>query len=332
MKIISNVEELRSVLLSVFNKYDSIGLLTHKNPDGDGLSTCLVLQEILKDMDKQVKIILEEEALDSLDFLKAKEKTIIYNEQLAYPLVIIVDCHSRRRLGICAPLLDKAEMIIAIDHHEDNGANDVDYLYNNPYIVSAGAIIYQALKEEIIALSNNIREESAQAIYVTILNDTNNFTNSNTNAKVFELAAELTRLGIKPYEITRIFMLSKPANYYRFIGQALSTIETHIAGKVLFFHSTLKMLDDNGLHSDATSKVTNWVKKPIGVEVVVYFREIGENKYRLSLRSETIDVNLIAHKYNGGGHMNAAGCEITNNLEDIKATILHDIENQLVFD
>ena len=331
MQVIDHLDELRTVIRSAVDRFDKIGLLTHKNPDGDGLSTCLALQNILEAAGKEVSIILEDEGLDSLDFLRVKERTIIYRQELSFPLILIVDCQSRQRLGKCGSLLDKAELIIAVDHHQDNGADDVHYLYNDTRTVSAGAIIYQALKDEFNALPPLMREESATALYVTVINDTNNFTNSNTNEDVFLFCAELSRLGIKPFEITRTFLLEKPASYFRFIGQALATITTHLDGQVLFFHSTIEMLEENHLHSDATSKVTNWVKKPTGVKIVVYFREIGTEKYRLSLRSDVIDVNQIARKYGGGGHRNASGCEVTGSLADVKTIILQDIKKDLPY-
>lgn len=329
MENIGSIDELRNVLLTAISKYDKIGLLTHKDPDGDGLSACLVLQELLQAKKKNVSIVLENRAPDNLDLLDAKPRTTQYIETLSFPLILIVDCQDRERLGICSPLVDKAELTIALDHHENNGSDEVDYLFNDPDFVSVGAIIYQTFKEEILSLPTSIKEYCATALYVTILNDTNNFVNSNTDAAVFHFAAELTLMGIKPYEITKTFMLTKPPNYFRFIGQTLATIRLYSEGKVLFFHSTLNMLTENDLHTDATSKVTNWVKKPLGVEIVVYFREIGEYRYRLSLRSESIDVNVIAQKYSGGGHKNAAGCEISGTLSEVEQSILKDIEKVL---
>ncbi len=326
--------ELRSVILSAIREYESICLLTHKNPDGDGLSTCLVLREIFSSYQKEVDIVLETKAPDSLDFLAAKERTVIYHEKQSYPLIIIVDCHSRSRLGKCAPLLDKAELVIAVDHHEnnDNGSpseREADLIYNDPETVSAGAIIFQAFKKEIDSFPAEKQKEAAAALYVTIINDTNNFTNKNTDSSVFQICAELCRMDIEPDEITKTFLFSKPADYFRFIGQTLATIETAEQGKVLFFHSTGKMLSENNLQADATSKVTSWLKRPQGVEVIVYFREIAADRYRLSLRSETIDVNNIAHKYKGGGHLNAAGCEIRGKLAEIQSSVLLDIKQQL---
>jgi|SRR5690554_988920 len=334
---IDSISELREVILSSLEQYGKIGLLTHENPDGDGLSTCLALKEIIEARGKQADIVLEEPAIESLDFLGGKERTILINETLSYPLILLVDSQSRNRLGRCASLLDGAEKVIAVDHHLENGEirsenkrrgiRDVDILYNAPYTVSAGAIIYKTFQKEIDQLPDDKRLYCAAALFVSIINDTNNFTNKNTDAEVLKLSAELAGMGIRPYEVTNRFLYSRPVAYYRFIGQVLSTIKTVADGRVLFFHSTEKMLTENNLNIDATSKITNWVKQPLGVEVVVYFRELKRESYRLSLRSEKLDVNKLAVKYGGGGHRVAAGCEIEGNLEDIEAIILKDIQN-----
>jgi phosphoesterase RecJ-like protein len=42
---------------------------------------------------------------------------------------------------------------------------------------------------------------------------------------------------------------------------------------------------------------------------VVFFKEIGQNEWRVSLRSkDAIDVNAVAKTFGGGGHKNASGC------------------------
>lgn len=344
MAVIETIEKLRERLLSVIEQHESIGLVTHKNPDGDGLSACIALQEILKAKKKNPRIILEQEAPDSFALLGARERSEIYNEEMSFSLVLIIDCKNRSRVGRCAPLLDKAELILAIDHHEDNSDfpgsdgsdpspvtadREPDFVYNDPQTVSAGAILYQALKEEIHSLPAKSKVLCATALYITIINDTNNFTNKNTDQAVFEISAGITGLGIKPHKITKAFLYTKPASYFRFIGQTMSTIETLENGRVLFFHSDLKMLHENNLRSDATTKVTDWIKKPEGIEVIIYARELDREKYRLSLRSEYYNVNIIAVKFGGGGHISAAGCEMSGTLADIKTTVLTEVRKQL---
>jgi phosphoesterase RecJ-like protein len=53
------------------------------------------------------------------------------------------------------------------------------------------------------------------------------------------------------------------------------------------------------------------------VLAVVYMREVGENEYRVSLRSKgTINVARIAETFGGGGHKNAAGLRVVGDWDE----------------
>jgi phosphoesterase RecJ-like protein len=53
------------------------------------------------------------------------------------------------------------------------------------------------------------------------------------------------------------------------------------------------------------------------VLAVVYMREVGENQYRVSLRSKgDINVARVAEKFGGGGHRNAAGLRIEGDWDE----------------
>jgi phosphoesterase RecJ-like protein len=89
------------------------------------------------------------------------------------------------------------------------------------------------------------------------------------------------------------------------------------------------MLQRNGLDLKANNKLTRWVKGTKNTKISICFQEVSRDRYRLSLRSNYVDVNKIATKYGGGGHKKASGCEIKGNLDTIKQSILEDIRKQL---
>lgn len=341
MPTINTLKKLKETLLSSTEEFSSIGLITHINPDGDGLCCCLALQELLisqyPQKKQQINIILEENAPAHLSFLEAEARTLIYDDSLIYDLVIVLDCQSYERVGICAPLLLKAKRIIAIDHHESNsverGVQSLkkdSFLYNDPYSVSVGDILLRALSKEFNSLPQASKLYAATNIYVTILNDTNKFTNCNTTHKVFRTCTKLMVMGVNACETGNNFLSTHSPSYYRFLGQTLSTITTYNNGQILFFHTDKKMLEDNNLTKDATNKMTDNIKGlPDTVKVTVYFREVEKDRYRLSLRSNIINVNKIAAVFGGGGHLRASGCEIQGSLEHAKQQILKLIDKEL---
>jgi phosphoesterase RecJ-like protein len=70
----------------------------------------------------------------------------------------------------------------------------------------------------------------------------------------------------------------------------------------------------------------NYPRSILGVEVAVAFREEGCGLFRVSFRSKgRIDVSLVAGKFGGGGHRNAAGCSVSGTLEEVKGKVFEAI-------
>jgi phosphoesterase RecJ-like protein len=53
------------------------------------------------------------------------------------------------------------------------------------------------------------------------------------------------------------------------------------------------------------------------VQAVVFFKENGDDDWRVSLRSKgDIDVNALATEFGGGGHKNASGCSVRGTFDE----------------
>jgi phosphoesterase RecJ-like protein len=62
------------------------------------------------------------------------------------------------------------------------------------------------------------------------------------------------------------------------------------------------------------------------VLAVVYMREVGDDKYRVSLRSKGgINVAKVAEKFGGGGHKNAAGLSVDGDWDIREAEIVASV-------
>jgi len=327
--IIKQLSEIRKILVKDVNNYSKIALLTHKNPDGDGFPACLALQEILMQKNIKSDIILEEEPSEIYDFLDGYKRAKTFSEYMIYDLLIILDCHEVERIGICEPLIPTAKKIIAIDHHILSEPIDGADTYIDTSAVSAGAIIFNMFKDEIEKLNEEPANYISQAIYTTIINDTDNFINQNVDEDTFSICSKLMKYKINPGKITELFLLNKPANELRFVGEVLSTIETYDDDQILFMDASVDMLKRNKINHEGNSKLTRYAKGTNGVKITVLFHQVVKNRYRLSLRSNYLNVNKIAVKYGGGGHEKASGCEMKGSLEELKNTLLVDIREQL---
>lgn len=320
---------LKEELTQMIETDGSIGILTHKNPDGDGLCAALAMQEIFQNLGRDADIILEYPAPDQYDFLDGKKRTKVFSEHLYYKNLILVDCHEEERVRNCSPLIPTARKIIAIDHHQKGELIENSLTYIDTKMVSAGAIIYNLFQEEIANLPKDSATYVAKAIYTTIINDTDNFLNRNVDRETFRISSELMQYNIEPGEITEQFLLSKSAATMSFVGDVLGTIDTYDQDQILFIHFTRDMMAERGVGNEATSKLIRWVKGTKDMLVAVSFQEVNETRYRLSMRSNYINVNKICVKYGGGGHKKASGCEIKGSLGELKQLIVSELRPEI---
>lgn len=326
---IDDLLKLKNDLLSSLPKSRKICILTHKNPDGDGLCAALALQEILSAFHVNADIVIEDNVPDNYDFLNGSDRIKIFRDTMLYEMLIILDCHEEERLGRCAPLIHTAKNIFVFDHHVQQELIENSKTYIDARAVSAGLIVFDMFELEIASLPADSANYVAKALYTTIINDTNNFVNMNTDAATFLFCSKLMNYDIVPGQITEAFLLNHPVNEIKFVGEALSGIVTFDNEQILFVVASREMLEKYNLVDKEISKLTRWVKGTRNVKVVVSFLEVNSNRYRLSLRSNFVDVNKIAVKYGGGGHKKASGCEIKGSLTDIQTGLLADIRDQL---
>lgn len=321
-----DTQELRDTIIRHLKPGLSIGITSHIEPDGDGFCASLALQQLLRSMNLDSEIVIGDDALERFAFLMEGAKLRKWEPGLGYDLLFILDCNSFSRLGDSAELVPNSGFIILIDHHvPEHGLIPAAFSFIDPAYVSAGAILWKVFNPEIKTLPEEARIPVGNSLYITILNDTNNFANANTNAEVFRIAGELTELGLAPNKLHEQYFLNRSPREMRFVGEVLSTIELLHDERILFMHSSLDMQRRNALRPDSIMNITRWVQGVRGVDAIVYFREEEQGLYKLSLRSVKLDVNKIAVMHGGGGHRQASGMHLRGSLRQVKAIILKDM-------
>jgi len=305
-------------------KSDNIVLIAHVNPDGDALGSSLSLYPVLKKMGKKVNIFNATKPLPMyLDFLPNFGK-VVNKLPKKIDLMISFDCGSFDRLGIDK----KPEFLINIDHHISN-TNYGDINIIDAKAAASSQVVYNLLK------ANNIEidKDSAVCIYTALVTDTGSFQYESVNDKVFEMAADLVKSGVKPDFISKMLFQRDRLSRLRLLAKAYDTIELCCDGKVAFVEVTKEMMEITGAIKDDTDTIVNSVRAIASVEVACMLREDDEG-IKISLRSKNYaDVSKIAVKYGGGGHIRAAGATIKNEFDFSKIkTILKNDLNEIIKD
>ncbi len=95
------------------------------------------------------------------------------------------------------------------------------------------------------------------------------------------------------------------------------------SGRVALLSITQAAAAAAGGTYDDTDGLINFPLSVKDIEAVAFFKEVGTDDWRISMRSKgAVDVGAIARSYGGGGHTNAAGCSARGDLATLQATFL----------
>ena len=87
------------------------------------------------------------------------------------------------------------------------------------------------------------------------------------------------------------------------------------------------MFNKTGAGPEDTENFSGFPRMMKDIVISAFFRETGDNEWKVSLRSKgNTDVAKIAESFKGGGHKNAAGYEIKADLESAKKSLLSQSE------
>ncbi|HPV14584.1 MAG TPA: DHH family phosphoesterase [Candidatus Cloacimonadota bacterium] len=317
------MQNLSYELMQLLSCPEPIAVLSHESPDGDGFCSSLFIAGWLAFNGKEAHIIMAGDNLDRFEYLIEDEIIKSYSPDMAYDTMVVLDCNNRDRLGDRAALLDTAQRVVLVDHHVvENNPVKADYSFIDQSFASVGAILFEALEPQLARMPPELKCRMAACLYTTILNDTNNFTNGNTNSRVLGQAAGIASYGIQPHLLYQKYFQNQSPAEIRYIGQVLSTIETHFWGKLLVMVSRHEIAVENGINPEDVLNITRWVQGAKDIEVIIFIREDAPGDFKLSFRSAKLDVSSFAARFGGGGHRNAAGCSLNGDLDEIKAMMI----------
>jgi phosphoesterase RecJ-like protein len=210
-----------------------------------------------------------------------------------------------------------------IDHHEtEKEFGDIKWVV--PEIAATGMMIYYIIK----ALGLPITKEMAINLYTALIVDTGNFRFENTSPEVLVVAAALAEAGAPPHMIHHELNESWSEGRFNLFVKLLNTVR--IEDGIAIMTVTKKMFEETASSPDDTESFVSFPKVIKKVEVSVLLREVSENDYKASLRSRgDINVARIAESFGGGGHKNAAGCNIKADIETAKAEIIRQVKEQM---
>ena len=281
-------------IMKEIQKADSFVILAHENPDGDAVGSTLGMANALKSLGKEnIDILFKEHPatfnmLPNVDLIRTEATREIYD------MAIVLDCPDLKRVNpIFHEYFENAKVTVEFDHHLKN-AMFADYNVVNPVAPACSQILVSSFQYMNIEITKDI----ATCLLTGIITDTGGFRFESTTTETFEFAGWALSKGVNVSKIQ--FEAEK---------LAINRLEFFEDGKLTFTYITKE--DEKALgvqpgELDGIAGIGTTIKD---VEVAIFVHE-RNNGFKISFRSNRIDVADICMIFGGGGHKLAAGCTI----------------------
>ena len=304
---------------------ESVAILGHVRPHGDCIGSCLSLYNYIETYFPKIeaKVYLQDFMPEFL-MLKNADK-IVHDDQedKVYDLCFSLDSADKARHGEFVKYFDTAKKTIGIDHHISN----VGFAQEHLIISDASAtaeIMYDLIGKD------HLTKEIAECIYLGMAHDTGVFQYSNASPKTFRVVADLLETGIDASKIVDETFYQKSYVQNQILGRTLMESILMMDGKVIVGVVRLKDMEFYGVTPKSLDGIVSQLRYTRGVEVAIFMYELENQHYKVSMRSNgKVNVSKIAGYFGGGGHVKAAGCEMSGNYRDVVNNLTLHIEAQL---
>lgn len=302
--------------LDLINKSKTIYIASHERPDGDAIGSMFSMYLLLKSMNKDVKVLMPfvSRRYEFLKELKeAKDK--VYEDN--YDLLICLDTSDNKRLTITDEDYMKAKKVIAIDHHKQSTIEGNVKIFNDTAPANCEILI-----DMFKYLNISITKEMSDYLYLGLMTDTGSFNYARTTANTYSAASELIALGADFVTICKKINDTMSESKMKLLCNVIDNMKSYLNGYIRVSIVDLKTLDLLKVDAEDAEGMTNYLRMIEGTEVAIYARQVDDDKYKVSMRSEgNIDLSKIAIKHNGGGHIRAAGFDSYDVKKDINEVI-----------
>ncbi|MBC5689408.1 DHH family phosphoesterase [Mediterraneibacter sp. NSJ-55] len=312
---------------------DQVIVMGHKIADADSFGACMGIYRAAVSLEKKAHVVINEVTssirplYDEIAESPAYEDDIFLTSEQALDrisdstMVIVVDTN-KPQMTECPDLLKRSKMTAVLDHHRQssNIIENAVLSYVEPYSSSTCEMVAEVLQY----IVDDIKFPSVEAdcLYAGIMIDTRNFMNR-TGVRTFEAAAFLRRCGA---DITRVRkMFRDDMASYRAKAEAVRRAEVYRKEYAIAVCPS-DIDSPTVLAAQAANELLD-----IGGIKASFVLTVYEGKIYLSARSiDEVNVQIIAEKLGGGGHINSAGAQFEHTDIDEAVNALKETIDQMI--
>jgi phosphoesterase RecJ-like protein len=295
------VPDPRALIAERLKASRRIAITSHLRPDGDSLCTARALALMAGLLGKKAEIVNRDPTpLPFSGFPDLADIRIGQIRAADFDTVVLLECADVSRSG--QEGLD-GSFKINIDHHHSNSPYaEINWI--DPEAPAVGEMVFE--------LSGHLgvppTPQIAENLYCAIASDTGSFQFSNTTPRALAAATDLARLGASPNRVAENLYYNNAPEKIMLLGRVLSTLTMHAGHRIAVISMFKRDTEAFRLKEVDTEDMTTLARSIKGVEMVMFFKEMAPETFRVSLRSKgSANAARIAEHFGGGGHINASG-------------------------
>jgi phosphoesterase RecJ-like protein len=286
---------------------------SHARPDGDGIGSALACGQILRLMGKEAEVVMHDGVPRIYQNLPFADRVVQVDAVPENDAVILLECDSVQRTQLAG--LEKY-FLINIDHHA-SGRNFGNVNWIDSEAMATAELVFRLARLACVPVDRDI----ATCLYTALMTDTGSFMFKGTNEHTFAVARDLVLAGADPALCARHIYFGHSTAKMRLLGAALSNL--HREGPLAWIWVTQEQMTRLGAREEDCEGLVNYALSIDDVQVAIFFRELPDQRFRVSLRSKgEVNVSTVAESFGGGGHKCASGCSIDGPLAQAVSRIV----------
>jgi bifunctional oligoribonuclease and PAP phosphatase NrnA len=310
-------------IAAALREHDRFVVVTHENPDGDALGSLVATTLTLRRLGKDVVMFLAGTAPlpHEYAFMELDGLVRLLPDDMEERVLVAVDCAKADRIGPDPAPVERAKLVLDIDHHHDNSRfGDINL------VVADASSTGEVLRDVIRELGLELTPDLAEPLYIALVTDTGRFQYTNTTPKALRLAAELADAGADVHAVFQQVYESVEFAKLKLLARALERARVLEGGRIVVSHLVRTDFAEVGAVEHYSEGIIDYLRAVEGCELAALIREPPRDDgppKRVSLRAsvDELDVSAIARLFGGGGHRQAAGFSSDLSIDEITELI-----------
>lgn len=293
-------------------------VICHLHPDGDAVGSLTAVGQALAQLDKPFTLACDDPAPEKYGYLPLVNQIVTAtDQQVAYDLLITLDCGDEDRLGQVYSKLPKPKPpIINIDHHVSNTEFGKVNL-----VLAETTSTAEILAVLLPQLGATITSEMAMSLMTGLVTDTLCFRISSVNSHTMKVASELMEAGADLPNIVMQALILRPYADLQLWRVGLNKMK--LEDGVSWTSISLDDRHDLDNNRGSVDGLGNFMADVNEAAMSAIFTERDNDRIVVGFRSRLpYDVSELAVSFGGGGHRLAAGCAVIGALEDVESQVI----------